>query len=149
MRLLKNISTVFFILISMTVAGQTDSSECISIIKDTALDRQLYVLVDKMPEFPGGQDSLNKFLRKQDSLNKYLRNYVQYPNTDNVGPIYVSFVVERNGELTNKKLIKGIDNKVDKMALAVLDLMPKWTPGSCHGQIVRVSVVQPINIVFY
>lgn len=98
-----------------------------------------YQVVEQMPEFPGGELALQKYLR---SSVKYpaiaLENGIQ-------GKVYVSFVVDRDGGISNAKIARGIDASIDKEALRVVKAMPKWIPGKQNGETVRVSFTLPIN----
>jgi len=94
-----------------------------------------------MPEFPGGETA----------LQKYLRSSVKYPTIamENgiQGKVYVGFVVERNGTISNVRIARGVDVSLDREAMRVVRLMPKWIPGKQNGEPVRVSFTAPINFV--
>jgi len=100
-----------------------------------------YAVVEQMPEFPGGEAA----------LQRYLKNSVKYPNIamENgiQGKVYVGFVVERNGSISNVRIARGVDASLDKEAMRVVRLMPKWIPGKQNGEPVRVSFTAPINFV--
>ncbi|MEO5910498.1 MAG: energy transducer TonB [Pelobium sp.] len=95
-------------------------------------------LLEVYPEFPGGMEAWAKF------LNKNLR----YPYTaqeNNIqGRVTVSFVVERDGEITNLKVIRGIGAGCDEEAMRVIKKSPLWKSGVQNGRKVRVSYVMPI-----
>jgi protein TonB len=100
-----------------------------------------YAVVEQMPEFPGGEPA----------LRKYLFATVKYPRiaTENgiQGKVYVSFVVDRNGSISNVKVTRGVDASLDQEAVRVVKMMPKWIPGKQNGEAVRVSFTVPINFV--
>jgi len=100
-----------------------------------------YAVVEQMPEFPGGDLA----------LRKYLANSVKYPvvapENGIQGKVFVSFVVDRDGGISNVKVARGIDESLDKEAMRVVKSMPKWIPGKQNGQPVRVSFTVPINFV--
>lgn len=100
-----------------------------------------YAVVEQMPEFPGGEAA----------LQRYLHNSVKYPNIamENgiQGKVYVGFVVERNGSISNVRIARGVDASLDKEAMRVVRMMPKWIPGKQNGEPVRVSFTAPINFV--
>jgi len=100
-----------------------------------------YSVVEQMPEFPGGETA----------LRKYLSSTVKYPEiaTENgiQGKVYVSFVVDRSGSISNVKIARGVDSSIDKEAMRVVKSMPKWIPGKQNGEPVRVSYTVPINFV--
>ena len=100
-----------------------------------------YSVVEQMPEFPGGEAA----------LRKYLSNSVKYPRiaTENgvQGKVYVNFVVDKNGSISNVKVVRGVDSALDNEAVRVIKAMPKWIPGKQNGETVRVSYTVPINFV--
>lgn len=100
---------------------------------------QVFAMVEKMPEFPGGQDGLIAFLAKT----------IQYPKEAQEkglqGRVVCSFIVEKNGSLSDVKVIRGIDPSLDQEALRVISVMPKWTPGTQRGKAVRVKYTVPLT----
>jgi protein TonB len=95
--------------------------------------------VENMPDFPGGEAARQKFLGEN----------VKYPSIareSNIeGTIYVQFVVERNGKITNIQLKHGIGGGCDEEALRVVRKMPNWNPGRQNGQTTRVQFIMPIK----
>jgi len=100
-----------------------------------------YQFVEQMPEFPGGETA----------LLKYLKGSVKYPQIAQEngiqGKVFVSFVVDTNGSISNVKITRGVDTSLDKEALRVVKAMPKWIPGKQNGEAVRVSFTVPINFI--
>lgn len=100
-----------------------------------------FVVVEQMPEFPGGDRALIKFLA----------NSVKYPviaqENGIQGKVHVNFVVDTNGGISNVKILRGVDPSLDKEAIRVVKSMPKWIPGKQGGRAVRVSFTVPINFV--
>lgn len=102
-------------------------------------DEQVFFIVEDMPEFPGGDDA----------LRKYIANKVKYPE-DAVkngiqGKVYVTFVVSKDGSVANAKVVRGVDSSLDQEALRVIRELPKWKPGYQKGVPVNVSYTVPIN----
>ena len=130
------ILTIFTFLIGSSVWGQSDTTNCVSKF-DTVVQRQIYFIVDDMPIFPGGKDSLRIFLIEN----------LKYPKRGGCfeGAVYVSFIVEPNGYLTNKKIIRGINEFADKEAISVLEKMPRWEPGTCQRITVPMKIILPIR----
>ncbi|NJO68998.1 MAG: hypothetical protein HC830_06650 [Bacteroidetes bacterium] len=62
-----------------------------------------------------------------------------------VGKIYIQFVVEKDGSLSDIKLIRGVDPQLDQLALEAVQIMPKWKPGKLKGKIVRSYVAVAVN----
>ena len=100
---------------------------------------QVFAMVEKMPLFPGGQDGLIAFLAKT----------IQYPKEAQEkglqGRVVCSFIVEKDGSLSDTKVIRGIDPSLDQEALRVISVMPKWTPGTQRGKAVRVKYTVPLT----
>lgn len=94
-----------------------------------------FIVVENDPEFPGGQDSLQAF------MERHLRNQRQVE-----GKVYVQFIVERNGRMTNLEVLRGIDEETDEEVLRVMRLMPRWIPGRQRDKLARVSVRFPVKI---
>lgn len=100
---------------------------------------KIFTAVEKEPGFQGG---IEKFY-------KYLQNNIHYPavaKENNVqGKVFVTFVVERDGSLTDIKVVRGIGSGCDEEAQRVLRNSPKWTPGIQNGRPVRVQYTMPIS----
>jgi len=97
--------------------------------KDTANKVVAAPRIEVLPEFPGGQEKLTAFIKSN------LR-----PVKGATGKkILVYFVVEKTGKLNHVKVIKGADQAVNKEAIRVIKLSPKWKPGSQNGVIRRVA----------
>ncbi len=97
--------------------------------------------VDHMPEFPGGQDSLLKFINKN---FKYPSNYKTESIRDK--KIFVNFIVDEKGGIKKAKIQKGINPELDKEALRVVNSMPKWKAGTNNGKPVSVNFNLPISL---
>jgi len=94
---------------------------------------------EQVPEFPGGLHALNNFLSTNIKYPKDARaNHIQ-------GRVVLRFVVERDGSLSDIKVVKGIGSGCDEEALRVLKLSPRWKPGMQQGKQVRVQYSVPIN----
>ncbi len=104
-------------------------------------DAPVFFIVEEMPEFPGGEAA----------LTKYLATEVKYPviaqENGIQGRVYIKFVVNTNGQVANVEIARGVDPSLDKEALRVVKAMPKWKPGKQRGKTVRVSYTVPINFV--
>jgi protein TonB len=90
-----------------------------------------------MPEFPGGMEKFYKFVG----------NNYQAPEEEGLkGKVYVTFVVEKDGSLTDIKVLRDIGYGTGKEAIRVLNKCPKWIPGEQNGKKVRVLYSLPITI---
>ena len=100
---------------------------------------EVFMVVENMPEFPGG---LNACL-------KFLADYVAYPKEAAEkkiqGRVIVQFVVMKDGSIANARVIRSVDPLLDAEALRVIGLMPKWKPGTQRGQAVNVKFTMPIT----
>jgi protein TonB len=97
--------------------------------------------IDTPPEFRGGNEARLKYLSKNMNYPKEARN------SDIQGAIYLNFIIERDGSITNVKVIRGIGGGCDEEAARVVRNMPKWEPGLKNGKPVRVSFMMPIKFV--
>ena len=100
----------------------------------------VFVVVEKMPEFPGGQQA----------LFKYLSENVKYPviaqENGIQGRVICQFVVNRDGSIVDVEVVRsGGDPSLDKEAVRVIKSMPKWKPGQQRGKPVRVKYTVPVN----
>ena len=100
---------------------------------------EVFMVVENMPEFPGG---LNTCL-------KFLADHVAYPKEAAEkkiqGRVIVQFVVMKDGSIANARVIRSVDPLLDAEALRVIGLMPKWKPGTQRGQAVNVKFTMPIT----
>lgn len=96
-------------------------------------------VVEQMPEFPGGMPELMKFLQENVKYpEEAMKNGIQ-------GRVLIQFIVEKDGSISEAKVIKKVNEHLDAEALRVIGEMPKWTPGKQKGQEVRVKFVLPVT----
>lgn len=105
------------------------------------VQKKVYTFVEEMPEFPGGQDS----------LAKYLFLHIRYPAslTENgiSGTVRMEFVIDTSGQVTDIKSLSDRPlNEIDKEVIRVFKTMPKWKPGRQKGQTVAVYIKMPLHI---
>lgn len=100
-----------------------------------------FIRVEKMPQFPGGESALLKFIA----------NSVKYPGIcieiGTSGRVYVSFVVDEKGNVVDTKVVRSPDENLSREALRVINSMPQWTPGKQRDRNVRVAYTLPVNFV--
>ncbi len=108
---------------------------------DARYEGKLYDLgtVDVAPEYQGGSKALARY------LSSALRYPAQARENKIQGKVYIGFIVERNGTLSDFKIIKGIGGGCDEEAIRVLKLSPPWKPGMAESNPVRTAYVQPIT----
>ena len=102
-------------------------------------DFKIVDFAERMPIFPGGEQALNKFLRdnvKYPTIPQ--ENFIQ-------GRVICQFVVNKDGTIVDAVVVRSVDPHLDKEALRVINLMPKWSPGWQDGKTVRVKYTLPIN----
>lgn len=122
--------------------GQEIVATPIETVKEIAQEEEpVFQAVEQMPSFPGGQEEMMKYLSKN----------TQYPQTaaENgiQGTVFVQFVVDKNGRITDVKVIRGVDPELDKEAVRVAKSMPSWLPGKQNGEAVRVAFTMPVKFV--
>jgi protein TonB len=104
-------------------------------------EEEIFTIVEKMPEFPGGVEA----------LFAYLGNNIKYPSMAkdaNIhGKVYITFVVNRYGGISDVKVLRGIGGGCDEEAIRVVESMPKWKPGKQRGKPVKVQYNLPINFI--
>lgn len=98
----------------------------------------IYLVVDKMPEFPGGSEALIKYLRES------IKYPVEAQKNKIQGRVIIQFVVKEDGSLDMVKVARGVDPLLDAEALRVVETMPKWIPGVEKGVPVKVRFTVPI-----
>ena len=103
-----------------------------------AAEGEVFMVVEEMPEFPGGMGECMKWLSQN----------IKYPADAKEkgvqGRVIVQFVVEKDGTIVNAKVVRGVDPDLDAEALRVVNQSPKWKPGKQKGEAVRVKYTLPI-----
>ena len=109
------------------------------ITKKSGANDKVYVVVEQMPSFPGGDSA----------LLKYLLANVKYPvpalKAQKQGRVMVRFTVEKDGAISDVKVARSVTPSLDAEAVRVVKAMPKWTPGKQDGQLVRVRYNVPVS----
>jgi protein TonB len=102
-------------------------------------DNNVYSVVESSPSFPGGNAAMRQWMSQN----------LKYPPVAQEngiqGTVTVQFVVEKNGSISNVKVIRGKDPSLDREAVRVVSSMPRWTPGKQNGKPVRVSYTVPVK----
>jgi len=100
---------------------------------------QIYLVVEEPPVYPGGFEKMKEFLSQN-------MRYPEKAMNDNIeGTVYVSFVVEKDGSVSDATIVKGVSKECDEEALRVVELFNPWIPGKQSGKEVRVKFVLPIK----
>ena len=102
-------------------------------------ETKVFDVVEQMPSFPGGDAELMKF------LNSHIKYPAVAEENGIQGRVVATFVVERDGSITDVDVIKSVDPSLVKEAVRVLKSMPKWIPGKQNGSAVRVKYTVPVT----
>jgi len=104
---------------------------------------EVFVFVEDQPSFPGGDKAQLKYFQENNQYPKEAKDAgIQ-------GLVYVTFVVEKDGRITNVKVLRGLGGGLDKEAVRLTKNMPRWKPGRQRGELVRVQYIMPIRFVIY
>jgi protein TonB len=110
-------------------------------IPESKEDTTVFLSVENMPEFPGGEEA----------LNRYLNDSIHYPELaiekKIQGRVFISFVVKEDGSVIDARVLRGIGGGCDEEALRVIKAMPSWIPGKQYGIPVRVQVNLPVKFI--
>jgi len=101
-------------------------------------DNRVYQLVDQMPVFNGGNKALKKWI-----VNNLVYPQVAMKNGIQ-GRVIVTFVIERDGSVSDVKMLRSVDPSLDKEAIRLVKSMPKWIPGKKDGASVRTQYTLPV-----
>ena len=108
------------------------------VVEEEVVEQEIFQIVEEMPAFPGGEAKLMEYVGKN----------IKYPQiareTGIQGRVFIGFVVEPDGSVSNVKLLRGIGGGCDEEAMRVVKSMPKWKPGKQRGKAVRVSYQIPV-----
>ena len=119
--------------------GKVEPVEMPNAMKVEKAEKEAFDVVEQMPQFPGGPEALMQFLSQN----------VKYPKEayeKNVqGRVIANFVVEKDGSITEAKIVKSVSPELDAEALRVIGTMPNWMPGMQNGEPVRVKYTVPIT----
>jgi periplasmic protein TonB len=110
-----------------------------SVTKQDSLEKSVFVMVEEMPRFPGGEDNLFKYLKKN----------IHYPELAREkgikGRVYITFIINKEGQVKDVKVLRGIGGGCDEEARRVVAEMPDWIPGKQDGKNVIVQFNLPVN----
>jgi len=107
--------------------------------EEEVAEAEIFMVVEDSPSFPGGDEARIRFL--QENIK-----YPQMARESSIqGTVYVTFVVERDGSVTDVRVLRGIGGGCDEEAIRVIKAMPRWVPGKQRGKPVRVQFNMPIK----
>ncbi|HEY5509931.1 MAG TPA: TonB family protein [Prolixibacteraceae bacterium] len=99
----------------------------------------VFIVVEEMPEFPGGEMALRKY------ISENIKYPIEAKEKGIQGKVFVTFVVNSTGKVEKAKIARGVDPSLDAEALRVVEQLPEWKPGRQKGEAVSVSYTVPIN----
>ena len=102
------------------------------------VEEEVFLVVEENPEFPGGPAKLLEYVQKNHKYPMMARE------SDIQGKVFVGFVVEKDGSISNVKVLRGIGGGCDEEAVRVVQSLPKFKPGKQRGNTVRVAYTLPI-----
>ncbi|MCR5159004.1 MAG: energy transducer TonB [Prevotella sp.] len=108
-------------------------------VEEKEEETKVFEVVEQMPQFPGGDAALMQF------LSSHIKYPVVAEENGIQGRVVCTFVVERNGSITDVKVVKSVDPSLDKEAVRVIKSMPNWIPGKQNGSAVRVKYTVPVT----
>ncbi len=127
-------------------ANQNDAIKIATVVGNTKdeeeEDKQIFLIVEDMPTFQGGTI---------ENFRNYIQAQVKYPQlameNSISGTVYVSFVVNRRGEVSSINIVRGVDPSLDEAVISALKQAPKWEPGKQRGKPVNVSFSIPVKFI--
>ena len=102
-------------------------------------ESEIFMNVEQMPEFPGGQTALLKYIARNTNYPDTCKRY------NITGKVFVTFVVEKDGAVNEVEILRSVDKYLDAEALRVIRSLPRFKPGTKRGKAVRVRFTVPIN----
>lgn len=102
-------------------------------------DDSVFTAVEEHPQFPGGEKARKRYLQENITYPKSARKEGAQ------GTVYITFIIEKDGSITNVEILRGIHDDIDQEAIRVVKAMPKWIPGTQRGEPVRVQFNMPIR----
>ena len=131
------LATLLTLTAGIAVAQTTETVEVE--MQTDEVTNEVFIVVEQPPQFVGGDEA----------MGKYLAENLRYPKKARregiEGRVYVQFIVEKDGSISNVETIKGIGELCDEEASRVIAKMPNWTPGTQRGQTVKVKMILPIS----
>ncbi len=107
--------------------------------KGNTAPQDVFDVVEEMPQYPGGMQAMLSFLQEN----------ITYPKDAQEkkisGRVLVTFVVEKDGSISNVETVKSVFPSLDEEAVRIVKAMPNWKPGKQNGKVVRVKYTLPIS----
>lgn len=110
-------------------------------VSEPGEDEEILHVVDQQPRYPGGDEARIRFLQEHLVYPKEAREAGEQ------GTVFVSFIVSKDGNISNVKILRGVSPELDAEAIRVIEKMPTWEPGYHQGEVVNVQFNMPIRFV--
>ena len=138
--------------IQSTETDETEEVEIIEMEEEVSDEILSFAVVESVPVYPGCEDASSNEEKKacfQQQLLKYVAGNFKFPEMARQmgiqGRVYVNFVIEKDGSISNVQVVRGVDQMLDDEAVRVVKSLPKMTPAKQRGKSVRMSFTLPIN----
>jgi len=125
---MRPLTSIILILLTLTSFGQ-------DIASTNPTEEEIFI-TEPMPSYPGGQAQMNNFIRHNLSTPRGYRK-VQ-------GKVFIEFVVNEDGSLSDFRVVKGLADALDKSALRTVMMMPKWIPAKRDDKPIRIKITIPV-----
>ncbi|NOX46790.1 MAG: TonB family protein [Chlorobi bacterium] len=130
---------ILFLILTMIISTYGYGQDLFTVIDDTvSYNPNIFTVVEVMPQFPGGDSARIMY------LSQNIRYPIEAREKGIQGRVFITFVVEGDGRISNVKLLRGIGGSCDEVALNLVKNMPNWIPGQQRGKNVRVQFNMPI-----
>lgn len=126
-----------FVLVLSGIIAKAQSTTANAPAKRMIDTNAVYMAVEKPTTFPGGVDKFYKYLRKN---SKYAID-----RDDNTAKVYVTFIVQKDGSITNVKIIRGVNPELDAEAIRLVKASAPWVPGEQSGYKINQEYTTPIS----
>ncbi|MFQ3336423.1 MAG: protein TonB [Flavobacteriales bacterium] len=123
--------TLTMSLISYSIFKKNESSNSVTIYNE----EDVFTVVENPPTFPGGQSALDIFIQENLIISRKYKK----------GNVYTSFIIEKNGSITDVKILRGLTPAQAKEAVRLVLSMQNWNPGKQREEAVRVRNVLPVS----
>lgn len=131
-------TTILTILLTILCLGTANAQKPMK-VKVNQKTEKVYDVVEEMPSFPGGQAEMMHYLAQN---AKYPQDAYEQVKS---GRVLVQFIVEKDGSISNVKIMKSIFPSLDEEAIRLIKGMPRWNPGKQKGKAVRVKYTIPVS----
>ncbi|MBT3303315.1 MAG: energy transducer TonB [Bacteroidetes bacterium] len=138
--MIKLLSLFVFVCFSLMSSAQTlDSNKIKGNTIPAEQEESIFIYTEEIPQFPGGEQAQMRFMSEN----------IRYPEFERdsgiQGLVVASFIIEKDGRITDIKILKGVTPDIDKEVIRVLKKMPRWSPGKQKGKAVRVRINLPVR----